>query len=64
MPAAARVRLLGEMSAIYNDRAARRLSWTHGAAAPLAICLIGVVVGFAVIGLFLPLVQLINSLSG
>jgi hypothetical protein len=64
MPAAARVHLLKEVSNCYADRTRNRLSWTRGIVEPLAICAIGLVVGLVVIALYLPLVDLINNLSG
>jgi type II secretory pathway component PulF len=64
MPAAARVQLLKEVSNSYADRTRNRLSWTRGIVEPLAICAIGLVIGLVVIALYLPLVDLINNLSG
>jgi len=63
MPPATRVRLLGEISGCHADRASRGLSWTRGVVEPLAICLIGVIVGGTVLALFLPLFSLIQGLS-
>jgi type IV pilus assembly protein PilC len=59
-----RIRLLSELSQCYSERARHNLSWTCGFIEPLAICLIGVVVGGAVLALFLPLLTLIQALSG
>jgi type II secretory pathway component PulF len=61
---ATRVRLLKELSSAYADRAARWWSWTRGVLEPLAILLIGGVVLTVVLALFLPLIDLINNLSG
>jgi type II secretory pathway component PulF len=61
---AARVRLLKELSGAYADRAERWWSWTRGVVEPLAILLIGGVVLMVVFALFLPLIDLINNLSG
>jgi len=63
MPTASRVRLLSEIGACHAERARRRLSWTHGIIEPIAICVIGIVVGGTVIALFLPLISLIQGLS-
>ena len=64
MPAPVRVRLLKEVSSCYADRTRHRLSWTCGIVESIAIGVVGVVVGLAVLALFLPLVDLINNLSG
>jgi type II secretory pathway component PulF len=61
--ATSRIGLLREISASYADRARRRLSWTRGIIEPLAVCVIGLVVGGTVLALFLPLVSLIHGLS-
>jgi type II secretory pathway component PulF len=66
VPASAesRVRLLKEISACQSDRLRNRLSWSHGLLGPVAICVTGFLVGFIVLSLFLPLVDLINNLTG
>jgi type II secretory pathway component PulF len=61
--AAARIRLLREISLCYAERARIRLSWTRGVIEPLAICAIGLVVGATVLAMFLPLFSLIQGLS-
>jgi len=63
-PQASRIRLLMELSASFAERARSRLSWTHGILGPFAICVVGGVVGLVVLALMMPLVQLINNLSG
>ena len=63
MPVAARVRLLRELSHCYAERAQARLSWTQGIVEPVAIGVIGAIVGGVVIALFLPLISLIQVLS-
>lgn len=63
MPLAARIRLLREISSSYAERSRARVSWTRGMVEPLAIGVIGVVIGVTVIGLFLPLVSLVQGLS-
>ena len=62
--APARVRLLQEISACYAERAQKPLSWAHGLLGPLAVSAVGLIVGVIVLALFLPLVDLINNLSG
>ncbi len=64
IPTASRVHLLKELSSSYADRVRNRLSWTQGVIQPIAIAAIGAIVGLVVIALFLPLVDLINNLSG
>jgi type II secretory pathway component PulF len=59
-----RSRLLKEISACHADRLRNRLSWSHGLLGPTAICIVGFLVGFVVLSLFLPLVDLINNLTG
>lgn len=64
MPATSRIRLLREISAFRADVARHRLSWAHGFVGPAALTAIGLVVGGVVLALFLPLIDLINNLSG
>jgi type IV pilus assembly protein PilC len=64
MAAASRIRLLREISDCYAGRARLRLSWTHGIIEPITIGVVGVFVGATVVALFLPLVKLIEGLSG
>jgi type II secretory pathway component PulF len=59
----ARVRLLREIGACYAERARRRFSWTRGIVEPLAIVVIGLVVGTVVLALFMPLISLVQGLS-
>ena len=56
--------LLRQVSAIYFDRVRQRYSWVSGVVAPLWIVGLGLCVGFVVLSIFMPLVQLITSLSG
>lgn len=63
LPAASRVKLLREVSRCYADHARRRLSWTRGLVEPICLCLVGLVVGITVVGLFLPLFSLIHGLA-
>ena len=64
LPSRTRVRLLRELSLCYAERAQSRVSWTRGMLGPLAVCAVGLTVGFTVVSLFLPLVSLIQGLSG
>jgi type II secretory pathway component PulF len=63
VPNESRVQLLREISSAHADRTRIHLSWATGIVEPLAIFVVGVVVAFVVIGLFLPLVKLIEGLS-
>jgi type IV pilus assembly protein PilC len=57
------VPLLRELATIYSDRVADRVDWSSGAIAQLALVLVGIVVAFFVIALFMPMVSLISGLS-
>jgi type II secretory pathway component PulF len=59
-----RVRLLREISNAHADRTRIKLSWATGIVEPIGIFVVGLVVGWVVIGLFLPLVKLVEGLSG
>lgn len=63
-PSTSRVRLLREISNCHAERVNIGLSWATGIIEPLAICVVGVVVGCTVIALHLPLVKLVEGLSG
>ena len=58
------VRLLQGIADSYFERVRNRFRWSTGFLPQFAILLVGIVVGLVVLGLFLPLVQLINGLSG
>lgn len=60
----ARVHLLREISAAQAERVRVGLSWANGLVEPAAILLVGMVIGVVVVGLFLPLINLVSSLSG
>jgi type II secretory pathway component PulF len=60
----ARVDLLREISSAQAERVRVGLSWANGLVEPAAILLVGSVVGTIVIGLFIPLVKLVEGLSG
>lgn len=63
MPAGARIRLLREVGSSYAFRASTRMSWTRGIVEPIAICVVGLMVGAVVLSLFLPLITLVIGLS-
>lgn len=63
LPGATSARLMQELSLCHQDKAARLSSWTSGAMGPGAIVLIGILVGFVVMALFLPLVRLLGGLT-
>jgi type II secretory pathway component PulF len=64
MPTSARVQLLQAVSACFADRSRSRASWTQGLLGPLTIFVVGFLVALVALSLFLPLVNLINNLSG
>jgi type II secretory pathway component PulF len=64
MAAPSRIRLLREISECYAGRARTRLSWTYGIIEPVSICVVALLVGTIVLALFLPLVMLVEGLSG
>jgi general secretion pathway protein F len=64
MSPATRVRLLREISACHAERVRIGLSWSSGIVEPFAICLVGFWVGLVVLALFIPLVKLVEGLSG
>ncbi len=59
-----RVRLLRDISACHAERVRIGLSWASGIVEPLGIVFVGFVVGTVVLALFIPLVKLIEGLSG
>jgi type II secretory pathway component PulF len=60
---ASRVRLLREISASHAERVRWRLSWTRGFVEPLAILVVGLLVGGVTLALFLPLFNLLHALA-
>ena len=64
MSDAARIHLLREVGQSHAQRASKLLSWTQGMMEPLAICVLGILVGFTVLALLIPLISLIQGLSG
>ena len=63
LPTNTRTALLRELSRCHAERASAHLSWTRGIVEPISIVLVGLIVGVTVIGLFLPLLTLIQGLS-
>jgi type IV pilus assembly protein PilC len=63
MPTTSRIHLLREISACHASRSQLALSWTTGMIAPIAICVVGALVGVTVLALFLPLVKLVEGLA-
>ncbi len=57
------VPLLRELSRMYSERARSRVSWTTSILGPISLFAIGILVGFVIISLFMPLVSMITSLS-
>lgn len=64
VPTATRIHLLRAIGTCHAERVRVGLSWTSGIVEPLAICLVGLSVGVIVLALFLPLVSLVEGLSG
>ncbi|QDT00794.1 type II secretion system F family protein [Adhaeretor mobilis] len=56
------IRLLRQLAKLYSTRVRDRQSWSSGYLAHFAVIAVGLVVGFVVIALFMPLVSLINGL--
>lgn len=57
------IKLLRELSAMYGDRASQRIDWSGGVLAQLAIVGVGLVVGYVVIAMFMPMIFMVSSLS-
>ena len=55
--------VLQSMSEMYAGRARILVAFLMAVLPPLTVCVVGVVVGFIVISLFMPLLQLLNMLS-
>lgn len=60
----ARAKLFQTIGECYADRSRSTLSWSQGLFGPLTIFAVGFVVALVALSLFLPLVDLINNLSG
>ncbi|MDZ4849605.1 MAG: type II secretion system F family protein [Pirellulaceae bacterium] len=57
------IALLHELSKIYRERAASRVDWFSVGSPILAIGLVGFLIGFFVIAMFLPMINMITQLS-
>ena len=55
---------LFQLAKAYDLRAAHSQTMLRGWLIPLSILLVGAIIGFCIVSLFLPLVSLINSVSG
>jgi len=58
------VPLLRQLAELYSTRVRDRYNWATGFVAQFAMIGVGLAVGIVVLALFLPLVQLVNGLSG
>ncbi|MDX1930064.1 MAG: type II secretion system F family protein [Pirellulaceae bacterium] len=57
------VPLLRELSRMYSDRARERVNWSTNILGPISLIVLGLVIGFVIIALFMPLVSLVTSLA-
>ena len=57
------VPLLRELSRMYSDRARERSDWSTSILGPISLIVLGLVIGFVIISLFMPLVSMITSLA-
>ena len=55
--------LLRELSRMYDQKTQNRLTWIPSLIEPVFIVLLGTIVGFYVVALFLPLIKLIDGLN-
>lgn len=55
--------LLEDVAHLYRDRAQRQGSWWKHWLSPVTMIAVGVIVGFTVVALFMPLISLISGLS-
>ncbi len=63
-PRPVQIHMLRELSVCFSQRVQNRLSWARGFIEPLAICVVGIIVGFTVLALFMPMLSLVSGLSG
>jgi len=63
LPRKARAATLREISRCHAKRGAAAPDWTQGAFEPISILVVGFLVAMTVIGLYLPLLSLIQALS-
>ncbi len=59
----ANVPLLRELSRMYSDRAREKSNWSTSILGPISLVVLGLVIGFVIIALFMPLVSMITSLA-
>jgi type IV pilus assembly protein PilC len=64
IPTPARVQILKELSQCHAERARRRFTWTRGFFEPLALAFVALFVGNVMLSMFVPLIDLINNLTG
>lgn len=57
------VPLLRELSRMYSDRARVRSNWSTSILGPITLIVLGLVIGFILISLFMPLVSMVTALS-
>ena len=57
------VALLRELSRTYSERARARVGWSTSLIGPISLIVIGFLVGFTILALFMPLVSLVTSLT-
>lgn len=57
------VALLRELSRMYTDRVRGRLSWSTSILGPTSLVVLGLLVGFVIIALFMPLFSLLTALA-
>lgn len=59
-----KTRLLDELAETYLERVAQRADWNSGVVGQVAIAAVGLLVGVVLIAMLLPLVSLVNGLTG
>lgn len=57
------VPLLRELSRMYSERAGERSNWSTSILGPITLVVLGLVIGFVIIALFMPLVSMVTSLA-
>jgi type IV pilus assembly protein PilC len=57
------VPLLRELSRMYSERARERINWSTSILGPVSLVSLGLVIGFVIIALFMPLVSLVTALA-
>lgn len=61
--AAPSLTLLRELSSMYEERVAARYDWTGGAVGVFGVLVVGALVAFIILALFMPLVSLVSGLT-